>query len=69
MAAVDGVDERLKKKKSLKVPAFQKGDGVSVSAKIFDGDKPGSFSRENPERQLGVIRRVWLDKDIVEIEW
>jgi hypothetical protein len=69
MVAVDGVDERLKKKKSMKVPAFQKGDGVSVSAKIFDGDKPGSFSRENPERQLGVIRRVWLGKDVVEVEW
>ena len=31
--------------------AFNIGDIVSVSPKIFDGDKPGSYSKDNPERQ------------------
>ena len=45
------------------------GDIVSVSPKLFDGQKPGSFSKANPERQFGVIKRVWKKKKIVQVEW
>ncbi len=48
---------------------FQVGDGVSVSAKIFDGSEPGSFSKENPERQLGIVVKLLPEKNIVEVEW
>jgi hypothetical protein len=58
-----------KKVEKVKGFRFQVGDGVSVSAKIFDGDEPGSFSKENPERQLGIVVKILPDKDIVEVEW
>jgi hypothetical protein len=48
---------------------LKKGDAVSVSPKIFDGDKPGSFSKDNPERQLGTIVRVWEDRKLPQVEW
>jgi hypothetical protein len=48
---------------------FQLGDGISVRAELFDGSKPGSFSKDHPGRCLGIVKRIWPDKKIVEIEW
>ena len=41
---------------------FKVGDGVSVKAEEFDGKKPGSFSKDNPGRQLGVVVNIWPEK-------
>ncbi len=48
---------------------FKVGDGVSVKAEEFDGKKPGSFSKDNPGRQLGVVVNIWPEKEKVEIEY
>ena len=45
-----------------------RGDVVSVSPTIFDGDKPGSYSKENPERCYGVVRSVRAN-GLVSVEW
>lgn len=34
------------------------GDAISVASKLFDGNNPGSFSKTNPERQLGTVLRM-----------
>jgi hypothetical protein len=61
----------MKKKqvKQVNMFKFNVGDIVSVSPKLFDGDDPGSFSKENPERQFGNIKRVWKAKKVVQVEW
>jgi hypothetical protein len=65
--------EPLKKKKKEKtlLPKFglKRGDAVSVSSKVFDGDNPGSFSKSNPERQLGTVARVWAGRKIAQVEY
>jgi hypothetical protein len=48
---------------------LKKGDAISVSPEIFDGCKPGSFSKDNPERQLGTIIRVWEGRKLAQVEW
>ena len=48
---------------------FQVGDGISAKAELFDGNKPGSFSKDNPGRHLGVIKKTWPERKIVEVEW
>ncbi len=67
---VDKPPKRKVKEKSLR-PRFglKKGDAVSVSPKMFDGGKPGSFSKDNPERQLGTIVRVWEGRKLAQVEW
>ena len=49
------------------------GDLVSASPNIFDGTVPGSFSSANPERQYGVVTKVWSKKKkrerIVQVKW
>ena len=47
---------------------IERGDVVSVSPTIFDGDKPGSYSEENPERCYGVVRSVRAN-GLVSVEW
>jgi hypothetical protein len=67
------VDEppRKKVKEKNQRPRFglKKGDVISVSPEIFDGGKPGSFSKDNPERQLGNIVRVWEGRKLAQVEW
>jgi len=48
---------------------FQVGDGVSVRAELFDGKRPGSFSKLNPERQLGVVVNLCQEQGKVEVEF
>jgi hypothetical protein len=40
-----------------------------VDSEEFDGQRPGSFSKANPERQLGVVVNIWPEKKKVEIEY
>lgn len=53
------------------MPRFglKRGDAVSVSSKVFDGDKPGSFSKSNPKRQLGTVARVWAGRKLAQVEY
>jgi hypothetical protein len=48
---------------------LKKGDAVSAAPEIFDGDVPGSFSKDNPKRQLGTIVRVWEGRKLAQVEW
>jgi hypothetical protein len=45
-----------------------KGDVVSVSPTIFDGDVPGSFSIECPERCYGTVEDV-KSSGLVSVKW
>ncbi len=36
---------------------------------MFDEEGSKNFSKANPERQCGVIKRVWKAKRIVQVEW
>ena len=56
-------------KKSPKKLKYKNGDHVSADATIFDGDVPGSFSNENPERQFGVVTQFWPKKNVVKVLW
>jgi hypothetical protein len=42
---------------------------VTADSKLFDGDKPGSYSRDNPELQVGEVIKVWNGKGIAQIKW
>ena len=44
------------------------GDVVSVPATIFDGDEPGSYSDENPERCFGIVESL-DEKGLVQVRW
>jgi hypothetical protein len=48
---------------------FQVGDGVSVRAEEFDGNKPGSYSGSNPGLHLGVVTKIWPDENVAEVEY
>jgi hypothetical protein len=48
---------------------FQVGDGVSVRAEEFDGNKPGSYSKHQSGRHLGVIVGIWPNEKLVEVEY
>ena len=53
--------KRIKKKvkdRKIKLIAFSVGDIVTADPKLFDGDKPGSYSRDNPELQVGEVIKV-----------
>ena len=45
------------------------GDAVSAASKIFDGREPGSFSKANPERQKGIIVKIFKKQRIAQVEW
>jgi translation initiation factor IF-1 len=45
-----------------------RGDVVSVCPTIFDGDEPGSYSEDNPERCYGVVQSVRTN-GLVSVEW
>ena len=62
-------NKKMKQVNKVSLYAFNIGDIVSVSPKLFDGAKPGSYSKENPERQFGVIKRVWKAKKKCQVEW
>ena len=57
---------RKSQKKLSKKFKLKTGDYVSAEARIFDGDQPGSFSDENPERQFGTVTESWPAKDVAQ---
>jgi hypothetical protein len=62
--------KRKVKLKNLRAKfGLKKGDTISVSSKLFDGKKPGSYSKDNPERQFGNVKRVWAGRKLAQIEW
>ena len=58
-----------KKQKTHDRVTLKPGDAISVSSRIFDGNKPGSFSKENPERQKGTVIKIFKEKRLAQIEW
>ena len=68
----DRVVKRIKKRmkdRRIKSITFTVGDTVSADSKLFDGDKPGSYSLDHPELQIGEIIKVWNNKGIAQIKW
>ena len=65
---IEKADRASKKKRpsGLKIGV---GDLVSADPKIFDGTEPGSFSSANPNRQFGVVTKVWARRKIVQVKW
>ncbi len=59
------VKERVFKAKA----GLKPGDAIFVAPEIFDGNKPGSYSKEHPERQFGTVLKVWARKQTAQIEW
>ena len=55
--------------KPSKVFPLQVGDGVSADPKLFDGHVLGSYSSQNPDRRLGVIKKKWKGYQSVDVEW
>jgi hypothetical protein len=50
--------------------SIKPGDAVSASAKIVDNkDEPGSFSKDHPARQFGIVKRIWRNLNRVQVEW
>ena len=47
---------------------LKKGDVVSVSPTIFDGDDPGSYSIKCPERCYGTVQDV-KSSGLVAVKW
>ncbi len=62
---------KKKVKEKVERPRFglKRGDAVSVAPEIFDGKTPGSFSKDNPDRQMGTVVRVWSGRKLAQIEW
>ncbi len=57
------VKSTKKKARMAKKSLYQVGDTISADPRLFDAP-PGSFSKENPERQIGVSNKgVWIKKD------
>ena len=48
---------------------FKAGDTITAESTLFDGKVPGSYSRDNPELQIGVIVKAWNEKGIVQVKW
>jgi hypothetical protein len=44
------------------------GDLISVSSKLFDGDQPGSYSSEHPDRVFGTVTSI-SSNGIAKITW
>ena len=45
------------------------GDLVSCSPTLFDGETPGSWSKENPKRCLGVVTKRWKQGKLLQVRW
>ncbi len=56
--------KNLRAKFGLKI-----GDIISVATQLFDGKEPGSYSKDNPKRQFGNVKRVWAGRKLAQIEW
>ena len=68
---VDSRGSLPKKKHRTKVTLMQPacGDLVSAKATVFDGDNPGSYSRDNPARCFGVVTRTQGKGRVLTVNW
>jgi len=64
------IDPQPKKKKvKMVIPSkFQVGDSVSAMAEIFDGDRPGSYSKKHPGKAFGVIVKTGSKRNVVQVK-
>jgi hypothetical protein len=69
VAVVEPPKKKVKKKTLLPKYGLKRGDAVSISSKVFDGDNPGSYSKSHPERQLGTVARVWAGRKLAQVEY
>jgi hypothetical protein len=63
------VQPKKKKVKSVGPFQLQVGDAVSAMAEIFDGDRPGSYSKKNPGKAFGVVVKTGFKKKVVQVKW
>ena len=47
---------------------YRIGDIISADSKLFDAT-PGSYSKDNPERQIGEVIKVHGAQKIIQIKW
>jgi hypothetical protein len=62
------VKSTKKKAKGANKSVYQVGDIISADPRLFDAT-PGSFSKENPERQIGEVVKVFGVNKIIQIKW
>ena len=60
---------KVREKQSRAKFGLKSGDAVSVAPQLFDGKRPGSFSKTNPSRQFGTVKKVWAGRRLAQIEW
>ncbi len=60
---------RVKEKQAKAKDGLKPGDAISVAPQLFDGDKPGSYSKDNPERQFGTVVKVFARKMVAQVKW
>jgi hypothetical protein len=60
---------KVKEKSTSALAGLKPGDAISVAPELFDGKKPGSYSKDHPERQFGTVVKVWVRKQIAQVEW
>jgi hypothetical protein len=65
----DTNERRGAKKKSKDAERFKAGDTITAESTLFDGKIAGSYSKANPELQIGVIIKAWKEKGIVQVKW
>jgi hypothetical protein len=61
--------KKVKEKHARAKFGLKPGDAISVAPQLFDGKEPGSFSKNNPDRQYGTVKRVWAGRRLAQIEW
>jgi hypothetical protein len=61
--------KKVKEKHARAKFGLKPGDAISVAPQLFDGKKPGSYSKDNPDRQYGTVRKVWAGRRLAQIEW
>jgi hypothetical protein len=62
-------EKQKAKKKTKDAERFKAGDTITAEPTLFDGEVPGSYSKDNPELQVGVIVKAWNKKGIVQVKW
>jgi hypothetical protein len=67
----DKADEKATKEKGCKPKStvLKVGDGVSVKAEAFDGNKPGSYSSKHPGRAFGRVVKIMIRKGLALVEY
>ncbi len=59
----------MKERATRAKAGLKPGDAISVAPELFDGKKPGSYSKDHPDRQFGTVLKVWARKQIAQVKW